>query len=169
MNTNYLSDQISSLSKPCYYHIRQRRCIRPYLQLDYCNSLYNNLPESQMTHFQQIQNSLVCDVVKAPKYCHTTLSHALFTHSLLRLTNEGRSDLHVERSSACDQITSMSQSWSAMTCFWQFSVVDVSMACQRSAITSGRSTSFICSPTESLVLKSTSWQCCQVNVSWSVV
>jgi len=48
------SDQISSVSKPCYYHIRQLRCIRPYLdtktastiatsivhsKLDYCNSL----------------------------------------------------------------------------------------------------------------------------------
>ena len=52
------SDQISSISKACYYHIRQLRCIRPYLdsntartiatsivhsKLDYCNSLYYNL------------------------------------------------------------------------------------------------------------------------------
>jgi len=50
------SDQITSLSKACYYHIRQLRCIRPYLdsstactiatsivhfKLDYCNSLYS--------------------------------------------------------------------------------------------------------------------------------
>jgi len=47
-----LSDQISALSKSCYCHIRQLRCIRPYLdsktaiatsivhsKLDYCNSL----------------------------------------------------------------------------------------------------------------------------------
>ena len=26
-----LSDQISALSKSCYYHIRELRCIRPYL------------------------------------------------------------------------------------------------------------------------------------------
>jgi len=47
------SDQISSISKACYYHIRQLRCIRPYLdstaactiatcivhsKLDYCNT-----------------------------------------------------------------------------------------------------------------------------------
>jgi len=38
------------------------------------------------------------------------------THSMLRLTSEGRSGLHVERSWACDQITSMSQSWSMTTC-----------------------------------------------------
>ena len=56
------SDQISSLYKSCYYHIRQLRCIRPYLdfktantiatsivhpKLDYCNSLYFNLPQTQ--------------------------------------------------------------------------------------------------------------------------
>ena len=55
------SDQISSLSKSCYSHIRELRCIRPYLdsktastiaacivhsKLDYCNSLYYNLPKS---------------------------------------------------------------------------------------------------------------------------
>jgi len=54
------SDQISSISKSCYYHIRQLQCIRPYLdtktastiatsivhsKLDYCNSLYHNLPK----------------------------------------------------------------------------------------------------------------------------
>ena len=48
------SDQISFLSKSCYYNIRELRCIRPYLdfktastiatsivhsKLDYCNSL----------------------------------------------------------------------------------------------------------------------------------
>ena len=64
------SDQISSVSKSCYYHIRQLRCIRPYLdtitastittsivhsKLDYCNSLYQNLPKCQITRLQQIQ------------------------------------------------------------------------------------------------------------------
>jgi len=52
-------DQISSVSKSCYYHIRQLRCIRPYLdnktastiatstvhsKLDYCNSLSRSQP-----------------------------------------------------------------------------------------------------------------------------
>jgi len=55
------SDQISSVSKSCYYHIRHLRGICPYLdtktastiaasivysKLDYCNSLYHNLPKS---------------------------------------------------------------------------------------------------------------------------
>ena len=41
-------------------------------KLDYCNSLYYNLPKSEITRFQQIQNSLACAVVKAPKSCHIT-------------------------------------------------------------------------------------------------
>ena len=53
----------------CYSHIRELRCIRPYLyyktastiaasivhsKLDYCNSLYYNLPKSQINRLQQI-------------------------------------------------------------------------------------------------------------------
>ena len=55
--------QISTLSKSCYYHIRELHCLRPYLdfktastiatsvvhpKLDYCNSLYYNLPQTQI-------------------------------------------------------------------------------------------------------------------------
>jgi len=68
-------------------YIRQIRCIRPYLdsntaraiatsivhsRLDYCNSVYYNLPKSQITCLQQIQNSLARAVVNAPKCCHIT-------------------------------------------------------------------------------------------------
>jgi len=81
------ADQITALSKACYYHIRQLRCIRPYLdsstactiatsivhcKLDYCNSLYYKLPKSQFSRLQQIQNSLARTVMKAPKSCHIT-------------------------------------------------------------------------------------------------
>jgi len=77
-----LSDQISALSKSCYYHVHELRCIRPYLdfktastiatsivhsKLDYCISLYHNLPNHQHNRLQQIQNSLARAVVKAPK------------------------------------------------------------------------------------------------------
>ena len=81
------SDQISSLSKSCYSHIRELRCIRRYLdsktastiaapivhsKLDYCNSLYYNLPKSQINRLQQIQNCLARTVIKAPKSSHIT-------------------------------------------------------------------------------------------------
>ena len=67
------SDQITALTKACYYHIRQLRCIWPYLglstactiatslvhsRLDYCNSLYYKRPESQLSRLQQIRNTL---------------------------------------------------------------------------------------------------------------
>jgi len=76
------SDQISALSKSCYSHIRHLRCIRPYLnhktastiatsivysKLDYCNSLYYNLPTTQLNRIQHIQNSLTHAVVRATK------------------------------------------------------------------------------------------------------
>jgi len=70
------------------YDIRQLRCMRPYLdsttvstiatsivlsKLDFCNFLYYNLHESQITGLQQIQNSIARAVVKAPKSYVITL------------------------------------------------------------------------------------------------
>ena len=77
--------QISVLSKFCCYHIWQLCCVGAYLssstactvassivhsELNYCNSLYYNLPKSQITHLQQIQNFFALAVVKVPKSCH---------------------------------------------------------------------------------------------------
>ena len=82
-----ISERITSLSKACYYHIRQLRCMRPYLvsstaytiatcivhyKLDYCNSHYKKFPKSQLSSLQQIQNSLACTIVKAPMSSHIT-------------------------------------------------------------------------------------------------
>ena len=41
-------------------------------KLDYCNSLYHNLPKFQITRLQQIQNSLARALVKDPKSSHIT-------------------------------------------------------------------------------------------------
>ena len=80
-------DQISALSKSCYYHIRELRCLRPYIDFktastiatsiirskrDYCNSLYYNLPQSQIKEFQNIQISSACAVTRTPKSSHIT-------------------------------------------------------------------------------------------------
>jgi len=63
------SDEISTIFKAC-------QCtIATYIihsKLDYCNSLYYNLPESKITRFLLIQDSLARAVVKAPKSCHIT-------------------------------------------------------------------------------------------------
>jgi len=86
MNTDF-SGQISALSKSRYFHIRELRCFRPYLdsktasiiaistvhfKLDCCNSVYYNLPKSHIHRLQLIQNSLARAVVKAPKFTHIT-------------------------------------------------------------------------------------------------
>jgi len=42
-------------------------------KLDYFNSLYYNLPKSQINHLQQTQNCPARTVVKAPKSSHITL------------------------------------------------------------------------------------------------
>jgi hypothetical protein len=82
-----LTEQISSLSKSSFMHIRDLRRIRPFLsvkaastiaaslvhsKLDYCNSLYVNLPKSQLHRLQLIQNALARAVVRAPKFSHVT-------------------------------------------------------------------------------------------------
>jgi len=81
------SYQISALSKCCCYHIREVRCLRPYLdfktastiatsivhsKLDYCNSLYYNLPQSEIKKLQNIQISLARAVTRTPKSSHIT-------------------------------------------------------------------------------------------------
>jgi len=50
-------------------------------KLDYCNSLYYNLPKSQITRLQHIQNSLARVVVKLLNPATSLLSYALFTGS----------------------------------------------------------------------------------------
>ena len=81
------SDQISALSKSCYSHIRELRCIRPYLDLktastiatsivcskrDYRNSLYCNILKFQINRLQQSRNSLALAVAKALKFIRST-------------------------------------------------------------------------------------------------
>ena len=77
-----------SFSRSCYYRIRQIRCIRPsidfkmantiactsivHYKLDSCNSLYFNLPKTQINRFQHTQNSLARTVTNTPKYSHIT-------------------------------------------------------------------------------------------------
>jgi len=39
------SDQISSVSKPCYYHIRHLRCIRPYLDTKAASTIATSIVE----------------------------------------------------------------------------------------------------------------------------
>jgi hypothetical protein len=86
---NHLSfdNQITALSKSCFYHIRDLRRIRDTLdfhtsctiatslvhsKLDYCNSLYYNLPAYQIDRLQSIQNCLARTVCRTSKFSHIT-------------------------------------------------------------------------------------------------
>ena len=75
------SYQISALSKSCYYHIRELRCLRPYLnfktasiiatsivhsKLDYWNSLHYNLPQSQIKKNSRTSRTLL--LVLSPEH-----------------------------------------------------------------------------------------------------
>lgn len=90
--------QISALSKACSYHIRDLRRIRSTLdyktastiatslvqsKLDYCNSLYSNLPEHQLHRIQVLQNSLARAVTGVHRRDH--ISPALKSLHWLRV------------------------------------------------------------------------------------
>ena len=84
-STLSLSQHISSVSKSCFLFIRDLRRIRNTLdfntahtiatslihsRLDYCNSLFLNLPQSQIRRLQLILNSTARAVSMTPKNCH---------------------------------------------------------------------------------------------------
>jgi hypothetical protein len=77
--------QISSVSKSCFFHIRDIRRIRNLLsrpiattlanslvssKLDYCNSLYFGIPQSNIAKLQRIQNSLARAITSTSKRQH---------------------------------------------------------------------------------------------------
>ena len=81
------SEQISSVSKSCHFHIRDIRRIRHLLplsaatalanslvssKLDYCNSLYSGISQSNFNKLQRIQNSLARVITNTSKYQHIT-------------------------------------------------------------------------------------------------
>ena len=76
-----------SVSQACFFYIRDLRRIRPYLsmptaatigaalvqsKLDYCNSLFLNLPSCEVDRLQFVQNSLARAVFRCSKYSHVT-------------------------------------------------------------------------------------------------
>ena len=79
------SEHISSVSKSCFYHIRDLRRIRHTIdlntarliatsiihsKLDYCNSLFLNLPATQTNRLQLVLNAAARAVTKTPKFNH---------------------------------------------------------------------------------------------------
>jgi len=91
------SDQISAISKACNYHIRQLRCIHPYLysntartiaisivhsKLDYCNSVYYNRYLSLRSPASNRSRTLLpVLLLKLLNAVTSLLSYTLFTGS----------------------------------------------------------------------------------------
>ena len=82
-----LSGHISSITKSCLSNIRDLRRIRPILdqttarniatalvhsKLDYCNSLFLNLPANQLDRLQLVLNSAARAVTRTPRFHHIT-------------------------------------------------------------------------------------------------
>ena len=80
-----LHDHITKVYQTCFFHIRDLRRIRPCLtlatastigtalvqsKLDYCNSLFVNLPNTEIHRLQFLQNSLARAIYRSPKHCH---------------------------------------------------------------------------------------------------
>ena len=80
------SDQINSVSKSWHFHIRDIRRIRHLplstatalanslisSKLDYCNSLYSGISQTNLNKLQRIQNSLARVITNTSKYQHIT-------------------------------------------------------------------------------------------------
>jgi len=51
-------DMISALNKSCYYHIRELRCLRRYLDFKTASTIATSIVHSKLDYF----NSLYCNV-----------------------------------------------------------------------------------------------------------
>ena len=84
-NFNFKS-HISKVCSSCYYHIRDLRRIRKHLnleqaktlatslimsRLDYCNSLLQGLPGTDIQKLQRVQNTLARVVMRRPRLTHS--------------------------------------------------------------------------------------------------
>ena len=84
---NSMQRHVANLCRISYYHLRELRRVRRYLnhetavkvanalvssRLDYCNSLLYNTKKAYTSRLQRVQNSLCRTVCKLNKYCHVT-------------------------------------------------------------------------------------------------
>ena len=84
-----LEERCRSTVKKCFFHIRNIRKIRKYINeencrvlvislvvshLDYCNSLYYGLPNILLPQLQRVQNTAACLISCVKKSSHITLA-----------------------------------------------------------------------------------------------
>src|SRR5664279_1624890 len=86
-STLSMSNHISAISKSCFCHIRDLRRIRSTLdlttaktiatslihsRLDYCNSLFLNLPSTELNRLQLVLHATARAITKTSKFLHIT-------------------------------------------------------------------------------------------------
>ena len=91
-----LSDHVTYICKSCNHYLRNIRTIRPYLtvssaktfvysvisaKLDYCNSLFIDIPDYLITKLQRVQNAAARIVLNLKKYDSIT-PHLMKLHWL---------------------------------------------------------------------------------------
>ena len=91
-----LSDHVTYICKSSYHYLRNIRTIRPYLtvssaktivhsvisaKLDYCNSLFIDIPDYLITNLQRVQNAAARIVLNLKKYDSIT-PHLMKLHWL---------------------------------------------------------------------------------------
>ena len=57
---------ISALSKPCYYHIRELRCIRPYLDFKRASTIASSIVHSKLDYCNSPSSSSSSYICNAP-------------------------------------------------------------------------------------------------------
>src|SRR5438034_344138 len=82
-----MNTYLTKISQACFFDIRELRRICPYLtqetaatigaalvqsKLDYCHSLFLNLPGCEIDRLQFVQNSLARTICRRSKYTHVT-------------------------------------------------------------------------------------------------
>ena len=77
-------EHISHVCRVCFYHIRDLKRVRKHIsldtakilasalinsRLDYCNSLFYNLPQYEISRLQRVQNALARTISKSSRLC----------------------------------------------------------------------------------------------------
>jgi len=123
------SDQMTSLSKACYYDIRQLRCIRPYLdsstactiatsiiqsKLEYCNSLYYKLPS--LNYYPVFSRSRTLLIILSLKLVRPAISLPSYT---LSTGSESTNALNTSSSLLPTKFSQLPNlhKWAKHTCF----------------------------------------------------
>jgi len=71
------SDQISSLSKSCYSHIRELRCVRPYLDSKTASTIAASMLHSKLDYYNSLSDTIILNLKETASSRFRTVLHVL--------------------------------------------------------------------------------------------